>query len=129
MLAAAVAAAPAVAPAQEDEERAIRFAWKELRSALRHEEGAKACRRMTLKYRKQLLGAVKDAGGGGLGCERVIDVAGREAYRAIRHLAPTLRQISVHGTKARACSPGVATMSFRKQGGIWKFNGDSKTPC
>ena len=125
----AALAVPAPAPAQEKTKASIRFAWKDLRSALRHEEGAKACRRMTLKFRRFLLGEVKKAGGGGLGCEKVIDMAGKEAYDAIRNLGERLGTIKVDGSKARACTPDGGILSFRKEDGIWKFNGDGTKGC
>lgn len=106
--------------------RHIRQAFTDFRSGLRHENGERACGRMTLRYRRELLSGAAEGGVAGLGCVRVIESVGRELYNTI--ISRTLTEITMRGDhRARAYTNANSTICFRREHGRWRLDDAAET--
>ena len=116
--ASAVAVARAESPARA--RQSIRFAFTQLKSGLRHNDGELACSRMSLPLRQQLLGEVaRKTGAAGVGCVDTMGVYGRTTYEQIGPVR--VLSIDVRHTRAWARSSGGGLMCFIRDGERWKL--------
>lgn len=128
VLSALVCAPAASASAASDREIAspVRHAVQDWKSAIRHSDGERACGRMTLRYRRQFIGAFIDSDPifAGMGCASLIDAFGRRLYVEAEIKGSTPGKIRVHDSK---CADWKRSRGDRfrvvKQDGRWKLAG------
>ena len=119
-----ITAVAIIAPASADASEAdsVRHAVTELKSGLRHNDGPKACGRMTLRLRKQIIGIfVKaDPSLAGRGCADILSMYGRQIFEANGKIT----NIKVNGRCAnfRGASSGKK-FHARKVEGRWLYDG------
>ncbi len=128
LLSAFLCAPAASASAASDRKIAssVRHAVEDWKSAIRHSDGERACGRMTLRYRRQFIGAFIDSDPifAGMGCESLIDSFGRRLYIEGEIKGTKPGKIRVHDSK---CADWKRSRGdhFRvvKQDGRWKLAG------
>jgi hypothetical protein len=100
----------------------LQNAYTEFRSGLRHEDGDLTCGRMTLQYRRQILGAVADEGVAGLGCVAFVQEYGRELYNELDPRNARLGQVKhASATRARALQRLGGSICFARVDGRWRI--------
>lgn len=116
--------APASA-ASRSEAGSVRLALTELNSGLRHSDGKKACGRMTLRLRTDMLARLvqADPSFSGMGCARIVDLFGRELYEPGN--MPRTR-IVVRGSCAEWVKTDGRYGRSLRQSGRWMFDGNGR---
>jgi len=98
---------------------AVQRAFTDWRSGLRHEDGERACSRMTSSARQAVIAAMAEEGITGLGCATILDIGGRDLWSSMK--SRRLHGVVVSGTRARAITNVGSRVSFRREGGRWKL--------
>jgi len=120
----ALVCAPAASASKASDMAAMQRAVTDFKSSLRHNDGERACSRMTLKVRKQLLAIIvaEIPGHAGAGCVRMMDLYGRDVY--VEFKGPTkLRGMSAHHGNCVQWRDSDGTAHGVKQRGRWKLAG------
>jgi hypothetical protein len=109
-------------------ESSVRHAVQDWKSAMRHSDGARACGRMTLHYRRAFIGAFIDSDPtyAGMGCESLVDWYGRLIYIEAEVKGWKPSKIRMHGTCADWKRESGGHSHTVKQDGRWKLAGPGR---